>query len=410
MWTNTRQQFGVLSLPRTAVVAAGLIGVLALPALLSAQDVGRTADAAPSGVDARWQPWLGCWQLLRDSVHEPGLERRADPPRGGVGLGREASADGRVCVAPAEEGTGVRVRTEVQGAVVFEEAVVADDTRHPIEGDGACGGWRSAEWSADGRRLFGRAELTCAGDAPQAVSHLWVLDRTSWFDVQGITRDGRQVVRVRRYRRVGAAPGEAAESRAPSLGRPFDVEAVKEASRKVDSLVLQAALAETQSRFALNGRTMLALQQAGVPGDVTDLMVALTYPRRYRVSRADAGGGGGGFDDWGQYGWLYPLYAPFAYSDWGFTGGWGAPVVIVDGGGGGGAPREGRGRVVNNRGYTRIEEAVEPARARAGAASSSDTSASDSGSSGSSGSSGGVSSQGYSGGGSDSGGRTAVPR
>jgi hypothetical protein len=100
----------------------------------------------------------------------------------------------------------------------------------------------------------------------------------------------------------------------------FDVDAVIEANRHVDALVLQAALVETQARFALDGRTMIALQEAGLPGDVTDLMVALTYPNRFRVTRARARRPVPAVaDDWAVYDWTW---AAFTYSDWGVGGGW----------------------------------------------------------------------------------------
>ena len=72
----------------------------------------------------------------------------------------------------------------------------------------------------------------------------------------------------------------------------FRLADVKEASAKVTPLVLQAALVETAARFRLTGRTMIDLDRAGVADEVTDLMVALTYPDRFTVARERASGGG----------------------------------------------------------------------------------------------------------------------
>jgi hypothetical protein len=411
MRTNARQSFLASSLAPpflagTCLVVSGLVAA----APLYAQNAGRPAGVVQSLTDARWQPWIGCWDLLRDTVHESDPAGSGEAfPRGG---GRStAGAESRVCIRPTADGAGVRMRVEVQGEPVLEETIVADGTRRPIDDDQTCRGWRQDEWSADGRRLFGRAELTCADGPPQQVSHIgFITDPGSWLDIQGTTTGAGQAVRVRRYRRVGAGTADA--GRPPLTSGVFDVGAVIEASRHVDALVLQAALVETQARFALDSRTMIALQEAGLPGDVTDLMVALTYPNRFRVTRVQPRGGPAAIDDWALYDWTW---AAFTYSDWGYGGGWWwfpPDVIVGDPGGGGGGPQEGHGRVVNNLGYTRIET-VGGSQARArGASTSTSSTSGDSSSSSSSGSSGssGVSSSGYSSGGADGGGRTAVPR
>jgi hypothetical protein len=403
-------------------VAACALAVLACSTSASAQEV--TPGAADATVDARWQPWLGCWDLLRDTVHEPDATRPGEPfPRRAFGRAAEAG-ERRVCVSPADAAgeAAVRLRTDTGGEALLDETLVADGARHEIDDDPTCRGWRLTEWSADGRRLFGRAEVACGDTPPQTVSHLAFITGRHWLDIQGITTSGRQGVRVRLYRQAGiSVPGPA---RTAVTGRVFDVDAVKEASQKLDPLVLQAALVETQARFPLDGRTMLALHEAGVPGDVTDVMVALSYPKRFRVRRADAGASAAGGDSWSTWDWLS---GPFAYSGWAYGSWWGVPGVGSWGhwapgwaswdpgsGGGGGAAPEGRGRVINNRGYTRIET-IEPARVASGGNTSASGTSASSGGSGSSGSSGGsgssgVTSQGYSGGGSSDGGRTAVPR
>jgi len=50
-----------------------------------------------------------------------------------------------------------------------------------------------------------------------------------------------------------------------------------EAADKVSARALEAALVETGSSFDLSGKNLIALQDAKVPGSVTDLMVALSY-------------------------------------------------------------------------------------------------------------------------------------
>ncbi len=148
---------------------------------------------------------------------------------------------------------------------------------------------------------------------------------------------------------------------------------------------LEAALVETGSSFDLSGKDLLSLQDAKVPGSVTDLIVALSYPDRFiveRRARADMTprrqiddpffvGWAFGYPTWLDYGFYSPLYGPYSpyfyspfysYLPW-YTPvyyGGGDFVVIGDGGGsgggggGGGLQPSGRGRVVDGLGYTRV--------------------------------------------------------
>ena len=162
---------------------------------------------------------------------------------------------------------------------------------------------------------------------------------------------------------------------------------------------------------------MLELERAGVPDEVTDLMVALSYPDRFKVSRLDGSAGGGpgsqpeSWADWASDAYLWG-YAPFAYSYWQFNDYWYSHDVIIIGDGNGGHPGGGgspggSGRVVNGRGYTRIEPVSVTHATREHSTSSDSTSSTTSSSSDSS----GVSSQGYSSGSSSGGSdRTAQPR
>jgi uncharacterized membrane protein YgcG len=398
---------------RGASITAGLIvAMLAIapsPQAAPQEENAPSPPAARDRTDARWQPWLGCWEQLRDTLHEPaaGGQEPLRPARQGSATPGET----RVCIEP-DNTDGVRLRTEMSGQVARHDTIVADGSRRSIDEEHGCRGWQRTEWSRDGRRLFGRAELACPREPAQVLSQVSLLTGDAWFEFQGITTGGRQAVRVRRYRRID---GEKPQRTAPlwTSPRAFDLDAVKEASGKVDATVLQAALVETRSRFTLDGKAMLAMRDAGVPGDVTDLMVALSYPERFRVSRPRVSGGYIGSGDWMDD--PFWGYAPYTSSYWAAGAwGWGDPggYIVVPGGGGGEVPREGHGRVINNQGYTRIE-AREPARARGRDASTGSTaSTSSSGSSDNSGSaSSGVSSSGYSSGGSsDGGGRTAVPR
>jgi hypothetical protein len=298
------------------------------------------------------------------------------------------------------------------------------------------------------------------------------------MDVQATDVDGTSQVRIRHYHRVNERPATVPELPDTVAARAFadaqalsaanmSLEDVIEASKKVGSPALEAALDESSPRFNLNSKTLTQLARAGVSPEVIDLMIAQTFPDRFTIERASSGGppvptsiGAGGttiiyggfpgsvsmgypyYDPYYSY---YSYYSPFAYPYWGSNYYYnnynyrGYPnTVIVPGsiGNGGGGTAIGStdspGMVVNGRGYTRVtpgsanttssgssgndgtagqHTVTSPRGVRSTGGDSSGGSVSSSGySSGSSnsGSSGGASSSAPSSG--DSGGRTAQPR
>ena len=243
-----------------------------------------------------------------------------------------------------------------------------------------------------------------------------------------------------------------------------------EASAKVASQAVEAAIVESESRFNLNSRALLQLADAGVSPNVIDLMVAQSFPSHFRVERPvsaplapvatamppTTGMPGaqypypyGTYDPYDYYGYYY---SPFAYPYyWGNSSYYNNPryfisngnsTVFVNGGtiiGGGSATPSSssgaRGQVVNGQGYTRVHTGSEPdatavdpnshpttttprtVRSTTDSSTSSPSTStpstsSSSGSTDSSSSSGGagVSNQGYSNGGGGDTGRTAQPR
>ena len=90
----------------------------------------------------------------------------------------------------------------------------------------------------------------------------------------------------------------------------------------VEPPVLEALLVETDTSFDLDGRTLIRLDDGGVPDEIIDMLVALSFPDDFSVqrSRPTASYGGGRRADssgsWGGYGYdtWYPYYAaPFGY-------------------------------------------------------------------------------------------------
>jgi hypothetical protein len=372
---------------------------------------------AQTPADPRWSRWTGCWELVTENSREgapsPSTTRRAprSQPRD--------PARPQICVEPSNGGATFTTKVGTQTPIV--QTVVADGTDRPITEDG-CTGTQRTEWSADGLRLYARAEMTCKDDqGTRRVSGLAMLGPDGrWTDVQSVDVAGRESYRVRNYRRIDETrPASGISATALTL------DDVKEASAKVSPRALEAALVETRASFNLSSKRLLDLQAAGVPASVVDLMVALSYPDDPFTTLGWGFGPGWPYDFYSPlYGAFSPYYySPFAYRYYGgynpFYYGGGGWYVVDPGGGGGGvvAPDRpsGQGRVVDGQGYTRVRprESEPVATSHGGGATASSTG----GGGASSGSSGGGSSaspagfsSGGGGGGSDGGGRTAQPR
>ncbi len=401
---------------RTLVLVAG---VLVLPWPASAQGT-PTADSP-------WASWLGCWDLRTENLTDGEVDPVVAAARNALPSTRNGGI--RICVTPTDDAKTVRHQTIVNDETVLEETMTADGRDRPFKEE-SCTGTRRAEWSSNRRQLFSRATLECEGQPTRTVSSLMMLvTGPTWVDVQSMEVSGNRSVRIRRYglsRDQSFVNGRAASARdATSIVRRLTIDEVIEASKHVEPEVLQAAIVEVGNKFPLNSERLVSMDEAGVPGSVVDIMVALTFPDRFVVEKASSGGfstawGGGGYDPWAissPYAYL-GMFSPFAYGYYGYYDpiygpgyGW-VPVNP--------SPPEpdANGRVVKDRGYTRVSpRRPDPVRVngvgvvdRSGVGGADAGSTSGSGS-GSSGGSSGVSTGGYSSGSGGSGsGRTAQPR
>ena len=396
---------------------------------------------AQQATDPKWSDWLGCWELVVENARD--ASTRPNPARRTLSQnGNDSRA--QVCVEPS--GNGVTLTTRVANQTAIQQTIVADGAERPIT-DAECRGTQRAEWSTDRRKLYSHADLACSNDkGNRRVSGMSILGRNgTWTDIQAVDVSGQQTVRVRSYRRVS----EVAKI-GPRLthASPLTLDDVKEASTKVSARTLEAALVETGSSFDLSGKDLLSLQDAKVPGSVSDLIVALSYPDRFiveRRAREDTTpttallddpffvGYAFGYPMWGDFGFYSPLYGPYspyfyspfyAYLPWYYPRYYGNTYYILygedtgsGGGGGGGQVRpSGAGRAVDGLGYTRVRpREAEPAPSGSTGSRSGSMVSSSGESSSSSGGGGSVSSSGFSSGGSggsggDGGGRTAQPR
>jgi hypothetical protein len=413
--------------------------------LIAGTAYAQQAPAKPAAraveTDARFAGWLGCWRL--------------DDDLAGTGA--------RMCITP--ENNGVRLQTVVGANKGIDEVVIPDGQSRPIQ-DAECKGTEQAEWSKDGMRIFRTTNVTCGKEPARTVKTVaFMAAGPSWINVQHVSGESANAsVRVQRYRRAAnqkladgstaPQPAATAAMRTTQEQTRWSIEDVIEASAKIPAEAMQAALTEVHHPFDLNKRTLVLLDEGGVSDSVIDLMVALTYPKRFVVERRGGGSaptgimtGTGwydpflpgpmamGLDCYTPYGYGYRSYYsmcggglyPFASNYYGYNlYGYGYPYSnygwvdlgpIQNIGSINISPAEptGEGRVVNGRGYTQIRNRESEPSPRI---SSSGNGAGWSGSSGggvssggySSGSSGSGSSGGGASGGGDSGARTAVPK
>jgi len=339
--------------------------------------------------DPRWQAWLGCWQPANAMAVDPGKT-----------LSR------RVCVVPAPGASAVDVVTVADTLVISRERVAASGEPIPATRE-RCRGWETARWSPDGRRVYLSSGYACAGDVQRRSSGLMAISpRGEWLDVQAVTVGSRTGVRTLRYRaadpsvplprEIAAAlegvDAEAGQARVAAAAALTTADVV-EVSGQVDAQVVWAWLAERGEGFAVNARTLTEMADAGVPADVMDVVVALSYPRVFAINPASQQGemrrevaeGGAapsaygyapsawnsrfspyGWDPYWGYGWGY--YSPFGYGSYGYygpyggyrygsygypygNGYYGGGVIITVVGDGQTQPAS-HGRVVNGRGYT----------------------------------------------------------
>lgn len=354
-----------------------ILGLKALTFGLATLALGAAIPVSAQEVDARWLPWMGCWQAT----------------------GEDASSD-LLCVRPAAQAGGMEFLRVSDDAVVAREVVWADGQRHETTRE-ACTGWEKGAFSQDGRRLFLSSEYTCDGNVVQEGGGIIAMaSPVAFVDVRVAGMGGERMAWVQHYRAASEALAEAAgfgdilEDRGWSVGQarmvaaaPLDIEDVIEASNTVPAEAVEAFLAERGDRMDLKAAQLLQLADAGVPERVIDVAVATSYPESFRLASGggDQAGQRSALDEgslrrrWGtgsmlgydpylpgslRYGYGGSLYYGYGYNPYGYAyspygygygygyGGYGyggyRPVIVqVDR-----TSDRPHGRVVNGRGYT----------------------------------------------------------
>jgi uncharacterized membrane protein YgcG len=357
------------------------------------------AQAQVASVDARWQPYLGCW----------------GPITGVAGIRPETP---RVCVTPAptDGPNAVTFTTVVNGAVVDRTVLNASGQPRPTNAEG-CTGTETLQWSSAPGRLYYRADQMCSGGLSRRASGIIALSGLEWIDVRRISSGASTaVLRTARYRPMRATtdiPADVVAQLPTDVALAVDaariatagslvIDDVVDAAKHADAPVVEAWLAERQQRFDVNASALRTLAAAKVPTSVIDVVVAVSYPDRFSIqqpsmsddARATAssertspsstplvsvvpdarttphfGGYFGAYDPfWGDMYSPYARYSPYGmYSRYSPYGSYYSPysyyspsqpvVVIVNnpgtGGVGGGAAGNGnRAYVDRNQGYT----------------------------------------------------------
>lgn len=237
-----------------------------------------SASAQRASTDGRWAAWTGCWAP--------------------VGAPDDASTP-LLCVVPSTGVSAVDLVTVTKGAEVAREHIDASGQMINNPRDG-CTGWDRAQWSQDDQRVYLRANYTCPGGRRQVSSSLLGMTADGeLLDVQGLDAGNNKGVRVTQYRPVSdsaAVPADiAAAVRVPSMvlnaarvgaSAPLRTADVIDASAHADAPVVEAWLANHGDQISVGAQDLVAMANAGVPGEVTDVLVALSHPDYFAVNPA----------------------------------------------------------------------------------------------------------------------------
>jgi hypothetical protein len=315
--------------------------------------------------DSRWNPWIGTWRLVSDTV---------------PAASEEAKKNFLLEISPKEEGRSVFMKAIEGEKALFEDTITADGKPRTLKEDD-CTGSYTYTWSNTGERLLFESEMDCPNEAARKISGLSVINRKGeWLDFQLMENKGARIITIRRYEKLDAtAAAQDTGTRNPyafrSLsGSNLSLDEIIELSKKLPSEILEAALMEYRAPYKMNSKSLVRLADADVPGSVIDLMVALSFPDEFvieqdtispiakaetrqqdrnRVYSIPLRVNYSIIDPYFPWYWspsTYSLYWNYGWSVWP-----GYYYVYPGGGGPGGtASRRGSGVLVDGQGYTKV--------------------------------------------------------
>ena len=332
--------------------------------LVGAWSIMVVPMVAAQEIDSRWAPWIGCWRAVDETVAAPVL-----------------------CVVPLAGEEAVEMLTMLDDQAVSRESIFTDGQQHDVSRDG-CQGWERSEFSDDSRRIYIRSELTCgASTRRSSTGVISMVSPFEWLDVRAADVGGQTVPWAVRYRLASRADFEAAgqgdlvgtlgsEVRMARMAAsiPIVPDDVIEATGKVSAETVQLWVVERGEAFALDATALIEMADSGVPPNVIDVVVAVSYPEKFLVNeggsserRPEEAGPGRRRSGLGYNRSLSPFedpfydpYAPYGYRSrygphlWygpGFYGRYGYGYGSYGYGGGIGYPYGYRGRIGYGYGY-----------------------------------------------------------
>jgi hypothetical protein len=260
----------------TAVIGlVGVAGSAAAPAAIGAQET-----RVPARTDARLMPFLGCWRATEVGAPSPGLRL--------------------TCVVPASNASAVRV-LDIDGDAVSERMVLDISGATQRRQDGGCDVEASGRLAADGPRAYVSQGVTCGGRTMRGTAVFDLLSATSFIEVRALQKADGAVPsepRVTQYDAL-ATPNLSDAARA-AVGdiaaltprqrelyvSPVTLPQIAEVSSAVNEPVARGwlTLRGSNATVAVTAKSLRQLRDAGVPGSVTDVLVALAYPRVFRLA------------------------------------------------------------------------------------------------------------------------------
>lgn len=295
-----------------SVLGLGLaLATLAVISPRTAQAQAQLQAQAQSS-DARWLPWLGCWQAEGSS-----------------------SEAGIVCVRPASDQSSVEILRMNGKDVVSHEMVWADGQRHETTRDG-CTGWEEGAFSKDGQMVFLNSSHTCDGGVVRTGGGIMALaSPNEWLDVRYTGTSDSKTPWVQKYHLATAEQTAAAGMSDILANRAWSVVAARraaasaptvdqviEASKAEPAPVVQAWLAERKTPLKLDAKALERMADAGVDSTVTDMAVAISYPNHFRVNTrppSEAVYGRYPTRGWGRYGYYNPYFFDPFWDMYGFS-------------------------------------------------------------------------------------------
>ena len=263
--------------------------LLAAAALLLGSAVAAGAQTTQlASADARWTPWVGCWQASMRDADQTLAPNKAAPV---------------VCIVPTTGSATVDLVTVTGSTVGQPERVDANGQRRAVNREG-CNGWETAQFSPDAKRIYLHSQHECTGNRTRLSSGIMsILPNGEWLDVQGLKVESHTGVRVVHYGRVPVPAGLSADMKAALEGHNLAtttaviaasdsvrIADVIEATKNVDPLVVQTWLAQRGQGFGVDRKKLEQLADAKVPSNVIDVMVALSYPQVFAINLAQADG------------------------------------------------------------------------------------------------------------------------